>query len=250
MWRGISKVGAIFVTLLLVSCAADNPKPATPTVAPTAEEAARARNAQATNRFVQNWCEMSRIASQDAFHTVAELMALVQKDNCADAAAILVREKDIRLSGKGISNIQPLIDLPQIEKLDLSSNQLAISQVLAPLHRLRNLKELNLTDNGITTLSDTILFRLSSLQVLNISKNEIEALPRVPPSLTTLNIAFTALPIGDAAATVALTFRHLGPTNTPNLGIIIHSPRQKNALMSFLRTDTRSNRPVLQEEAL
>lgn len=90
-------------------------------------------------------------------------------DACYIAGAVLEKQRDLDLSGKGLSDLRPLETLPQLSKLNLSRN--LITNV-SPLAKLDKLAVLSLSQNSISDLR--ALGSLLNLSNLELADNEIE----------------------------------------------------------------------------
>ncbi|TRY72380.1 hypothetical protein TCAL_04746 [Tigriopus californicus] len=100
-----------------------------------------------------------------------------------------------RLASNGGSLCEPLFQLTHLNLLDLSSCPTLV-HVSDQLGQLTNLSSLLLNQNGITSLSGPALSHLTKLKVLDVSGNQLTAIPdqiSALTALTTLNLANNAI---------------------------------------------------------
>jgi len=121
----------------------------------------------------------------------------------------------VHLSRRQIVELAPgLGDLPHVQLLDLSHNQLA--SIDLPSHGLRALRYLLLGDNRLTKLPDALCTRLTGLTTLDLNNNRLNALPDsigCLTALTKLNLShnhLTSLPrtVGKLASLQLLRVDH------------------------------------------
>jgi len=92
----------------------------------------------------------------------------------------------VHLSRRQVVELAPgLGDLPHVQLLDLSHNQLASLDL--PPHGLRALRYLLLGDNRLTELPDAVCTRLAGLTTLDLNNNRLTALPDGIGCLTALS---------------------------------------------------------------
>ena len=93
---------------------------------------------------------------------------LGDRAGCANAEAFLMAVKSLSLAGSGLTDIQPVSVLTNLESLILSDNQIVET---APLEKLTKLTFLDLSRNKVSNISALAL--MSGLLELDISANRI-----------------------------------------------------------------------------
>ncbi|MBI2519040.1 MAG: leucine-rich repeat domain-containing protein [Bdellovibrio sp.] len=102
--------------------------------------------------------------------TVDELFNFIgmdeQTDNCEKAFEALKEENNITLSGRGVSFLEPLLGLPNVEELEVDHNQIVD---LSPLQHLKKLRYLNISHNKVRNIR--AISGLENLEWVNASDN-------------------------------------------------------------------------------
>lgn len=97
------------------------------------------------------------------------------------------QETSLDLSGRGLTEIPAYVfSLTALEYLDLSNNKLT-GAPQSQIGQLKNLKNLNLSENQLTGLSAE-LGQLNKLETLNVSRNRLTGLPNELGNLTSLKV--------------------------------------------------------------
>ncbi|MEO0375075.1 MAG: CHAT domain-containing protein [Cyanobacteria bacterium P01_A01_bin.17] len=126
-----------------------------------------------SNRFT-DWCrdrEQFSIAQQ---RTIMAMLQVAETTNCRQAEQILETQINLALINQKLTDITPLVTLPQLKHLNLAFNQI---QDIRPLAKLTNLEYVVLEQNQVREASE--LANLKHLQLLNLFMNPIN--PKVCP---------------------------------------------------------------------
>lgn len=102
-------------------------------------------------------------------HTVQQLLAAVEIQNCQEAWSQLQKFTSLDLTANQISDLTPLIGMTELMDLTLTLNHV---ENIAPLALLPNLRELFLGDNDLKDIS--ALSYLTELKTLDLNRNEIK----------------------------------------------------------------------------
>lgn len=114
--------------------------------------------------FLQQ-CKLMREGRADAAlaTTIKALFWHAGSDDCVTANGRLLSLVNLDLSGRGISNLEPLADLTGLQSLNLSDNPV---QDIAPLVRLERLRKLDLRQTEVSGVSDLSLLAERGLIIL------------------------------------------------------------------------------------
>ncbi|MGB7429832.1 MAG: leucine-rich repeat domain-containing protein, partial [Microcoleaceae cyanobacterium] len=116
----------------------------------------------------EEWCINRENLTPETRHTVEVLLEVAETKECNIAQSILEQKKELVLSDRTITDVSPLANLINLERLYLDSNQITD---ISPLANLMNLESLYLDSNQITDISP--LANLINLELLILYENQI-----------------------------------------------------------------------------
>lgn len=122
----------------------------------------------------------------------SELLAFVASGNqisYLEGFSALHRIETLVIGNNQLEDISSIARLTTLKKLSASNN--AIREIPASFSSLTNLSELRLAHNRISSTSEEVLGKMSSLKILDIGHNRImsfESLSGMPLSLTNINV--------------------------------------------------------------
>ena len=117
--------------------------------------------------FVQ-LCQRRESLPRSTKHTIDGMLKSVGTKSCIKANTTIIAMGSISLKRRGITDLSPLANFPNLTDLGLSDNQISD---LRPLSSLTKLTTLDLTNNKITDLKP--LATLTNLGDLYLNRNQI-----------------------------------------------------------------------------
>lgn len=128
-------------------------------------------------RFVDR-CRSHKNLGTAESHTLQELKNLAAPEtDCEAIYRKLNNLNEMDLSGKNITNVRPIIDFPNLIKLNLSNNQISNIPVNS-FYGLQNLRRLDLSNNKISSLEPFAFAELSLLYELWLDQNQFETISK------------------------------------------------------------------------
>lgn len=128
--------------------------------------------------------------NKDELYTLQRVMAAVKAGRCEDVEGYLQKAKGrLKLSGIGISSLQPISFLTQLRELDLSNNYISSVELLANLSQLT---KLDVSDNGALKEIDAVI-ALPNIESIDASSTGLayKNWQKKSPRLKKLNIKNT-----------------------------------------------------------
>ncbi|MEL7313591.1 MAG: leucine-rich repeat domain-containing protein [Cyanobacteria bacterium J06559_3] len=129
-----------------------------------------------------DWCRHRDSLLQAPRHTVEELLAVAETQECNRAEEILTNRTNLDLDLRRIVDVAPLANLTNLTGLSLNGNDIVD---INPLASLTNLTKLYLNGNNIMDINP--LASLTNLTLLGLSLNQIADVTPIA-SLTNLTL--------------------------------------------------------------
>ncbi|PZD74458.1 Internalin-A [Acaryochloris thomasi RCC1774] len=126
-----------------------------------------------SNRFT-DWCREQDQFSIAQQRTIMAMLQVAATTDCRQAEQVLETQLSLDLINQELTDITPLVTLPQLKHLNLAFNQI---QDIRPLAKLTNLEYVVLEQNQVREVSK--LASLKHLRLLNLLTNPIN--PKVCP---------------------------------------------------------------------
>ncbi|MBF0208130.1 MAG: leucine-rich repeat domain-containing protein [Oligoflexia bacterium] len=186
------------------------------------------------------WCDglSTQLISFSARKTIQKMMQIAAADNnldaysdaCKTAEQILSEMKEIDLSNQGISNIEPLLSLINVETLDMRNNTLTN---IEGIEKLTQLKTLRLQNNQLKEIAP--LLSVKGLGALYLDFNLLTTLPSLN-TLENLNILWLGNNQLESLTGISslpkLEYLRLNNNMISNISPLITLPRLKSLIIS------------------